>query len=525
MIIMDGVPVSDPFTGNFDATSIPSTDIAEIRIALTPASPLDGPGGDAGLIEVITYAATGPSRARAFAQASDSPGGVLSATVRTELGAGVYARASGGGSTGDHAFAVTLPSGSASSVREDSRNGNAALRFERRSETGGLSADLAFSRQKFFIPPGDDRGAQLQIVNRQDLFRGSLAGERRIGPLLLSARAYSVVLDRDGTSFSDATLASPVNETTFVHRTGGVAQGDYALSRELRLTSVTYLIVEGGRDRLSGGPTSAGASTVVEPAAGFFYTPVPWLAIDGAGGAAIPAGVPASPWPEAKLTTTLTATSAVQVKLTAVRKGRVPTVRERFAAGNGNPSLKPELGTSAEVTLLYKPVRWIAADVAPFYRRTEQFIRLNQTGAMQINSGTYDLYGLEARVEARPAPWAGIGAAYAFAHVQPQTGSQAGKGGTIGLDNLPEHRGEIWANLRYESIAGLWARVRYTGEMTDQGRQLGAYTTLDAAIFGRVDDVQITLRVENALDASYSMRLNVAGFGRTFFLGLEGTIQ
>ena len=59
-ILIDGVAVSDPYYGNFDVTSIPITDIVQIRVSPTPKSPIDGIGGPGGVIEVITRDAIGP---------------------------------------------------------------------------------------------------------------------------------------------------------------------------------------------------------------------------------------------------------------------------------------------------------------------------------------------------------------------------------------------------------------------------------------------------------------------------------
>jgi outer membrane cobalamin receptor len=58
-IFIDGVLVSDPYYGTFDVSSIPITDIVQIRVATTPQSPIDGPGGPGGVIEVHTRDAIG----------------------------------------------------------------------------------------------------------------------------------------------------------------------------------------------------------------------------------------------------------------------------------------------------------------------------------------------------------------------------------------------------------------------------------------------------------------------------------
>ena len=59
-VLIDGVLVTDPYYGTFDVSTIPITDIVQIRVATTPQSPIDGPGGPGGVIEVLTRDAIGP---------------------------------------------------------------------------------------------------------------------------------------------------------------------------------------------------------------------------------------------------------------------------------------------------------------------------------------------------------------------------------------------------------------------------------------------------------------------------------
>ena len=58
-VLIDGVLVSDPYYGTFDVSTIPITDIVQIRVSTTPQSPIDGPGGPGGVIEVLTRDAFG----------------------------------------------------------------------------------------------------------------------------------------------------------------------------------------------------------------------------------------------------------------------------------------------------------------------------------------------------------------------------------------------------------------------------------------------------------------------------------
>jgi outer membrane receptor protein involved in Fe transport len=58
-ILIDGVAIDDPYFGNFDLSSLPTTDLAQVRVSTAPASPIDGPGGPGGVVELHTSDAIG----------------------------------------------------------------------------------------------------------------------------------------------------------------------------------------------------------------------------------------------------------------------------------------------------------------------------------------------------------------------------------------------------------------------------------------------------------------------------------
>src|SRR5687767_10507271 len=84
-ILIDGVAVSDPYYGNFDVTSIPITDIVQIRVSTTPQSPIDGPGGPGGVIEVHTRDAYGPQLVIARLTGDTLPSFGMTGTARVPL--------------------------------------------------------------------------------------------------------------------------------------------------------------------------------------------------------------------------------------------------------------------------------------------------------------------------------------------------------------------------------------------------------------------------------------------------------
>src|SRR6478672_11622281 len=84
-VLIDGVLVTDPYYGTFDVSTIPITDIVAIKVSTTPQSPIDGPGGPGGVIEVHTRDAIGPQLVIARATADSLPTFGISATARAAL--------------------------------------------------------------------------------------------------------------------------------------------------------------------------------------------------------------------------------------------------------------------------------------------------------------------------------------------------------------------------------------------------------------------------------------------------------
>lgn len=548
LILLDGIPIADPYLGNFDVTSIPATDIAEIRVSLTPASPLDGPGGNGGVIEVLTRSATGPRNVRAGVQVSDAPGAVASATGRAPVADGLGVRVSAQGTYDNRNF--TFVSGpTPGNGREDASGGTAGLRVERNFEHGRLSADLGGGRRGFVAAPAsqyDDAtmgSTTLDVlyVPRQDIFRAVVAGETHQGALTFSGRAYSLYLDQNDQHFRDLARTNLWFEDHIrAQRSGGALQLDALPIETLRLSAVTHFLIEGGHDDshfvqngVDALPSSAGGvAPVLEPALGASWAATRWFALDAAAGVAVPVGLGASAWPEGKITATFTATRALEVRLTGSRKGRLPSIKDRFDNLTGNQAVNPEMGTAAEGQVIIKPRRWLSVDLTSFYRLVEGLIRIGSiTGANGVpalastNLGDAAFYGFEARVDAALIRRLSLGAAYAFAH-QAFVGSVP-RGMPAGppLDFFPQHRGEVSATFRPRENLGLWARARYIGDRTDKGATLAGYLQTDAAAWAQVDSLRVTLRVENALDTSYEIHSGVPGFGRTAFLGLEGAFD
>ncbi|HEY5926515.1 MAG TPA: Plug domain-containing protein, partial [Kofleriaceae bacterium] len=106
-VLIDGVLVSDPYYGTFDVSTIPITDIVQIRMSAAPQSPIDGPGGPGGVIEVLTRDAIGSQLVIARATSDTLPSFSVAGSARVALARRLALRLSATGLAGARDFDVS----------------------------------------------------------------------------------------------------------------------------------------------------------------------------------------------------------------------------------------------------------------------------------------------------------------------------------------------------------------------------------------------------------------------------------
>jgi outer membrane receptor protein involved in Fe transport len=146
-------------------------------------------------------------------------------------------------------------------------------------------------------------------------------------------------------------------------------------------------------------------------------------------------------------------------------------------------------------------------------------IRFNDARTLQINYGDVTVSGIEGSLEVGRGRALGGGGSYQFANQStPAPGEMA-----VGLENFPEHKGDLWAEARYRTRAGLWARWRYIGERSDQGINLAAYSEGDLSAWAKFHrELRGALRVENITDEHHLIRAGQYSLGRTLIFSLDG---
>ncbi|HLU68552.1 MAG TPA: TonB-dependent receptor, partial [Kofleriaceae bacterium] len=224
---------------------------------------------------------------------------------------------------------------------------------------------------------------------------------------------------------------------------------------------------------------------------------------------------------EAKVTATYSPIRAVALRAIGGRKGRLPTLRERFRLDIGNEELGPEQVWFGEAEVELAPADTVRATLGSFVRRSNGLIRFDSERSMLLNSGTFDIRGFDAEVEILPRAPVGGGASWSFIDAVSE------ELGTDSLDFLPRHRGSLWLTARHRRMGGT-ARLRMQGEQIDRSATLPALVPPDRAL---VDlsawaalpaDLTGTIRLDNALGADYQIRSGVPAPGPTLSLSIQG---
>jgi outer membrane receptor protein involved in Fe transport len=270
--------------------------------------------------------------------------------------------------------------------------------------------------------------------------------------------------------------------------------------------------------------TVHGDVTMLE-GAGNYQWEAKTIRVDAAAGVAVPIGVGADPWPEAKLAARWRPSfGPLELVGTLARKGRVPSLRERFEPG-GNAALGPELASHAELRTIYDIKGGLRIEVAPYYKRTTGTVRASTDPAdmgMLVNLGELTFYGVDTqlRVPLRRHGWShdSFGGAYGFIHVDGETENP--------IDRLPAHRAELWYEATFGPRVTAIARGRYFGESIDRTMTVPNYFLIELTATAKLsDDYLAVLRVDDLTNERPETRSGYFAPGRLFLVSVQGQWQ
>jgi outer membrane receptor protein involved in Fe transport len=531
-ILVDGVLVTDPYYGTFDVSTIPITDIVQIRVATTPQSPIDGPGGPGGVIEVHTRDAIGPQLVIARLTADSLPSLGVSGTARVALADHLALRISASGLGGVRDLA--LPPGTTVTLGEDRHAATGSTRLEYRTATVRVAADGFLDDRHYISPPSDVSTSSILMIDRETTERGTVKADEQVDKLQLQQQLWVDHLHRLSRYFSDPSLANQQQiEDLLALRTGGMALATRPIGKSARWAASAT--IEHETVDVSALTTRTNAALTLAELAGDAQYEYTTVRVDAAAGLALPfVDTGASPWPEGKLTARWRPSYGhLELEATLARKGRVPSLRERFDPAQGNPSLGPEMIDDAEIRAIENLGDRARVEIAPFYKYSTGTIRASTNPADMgklVNLGALDYYGIDALARVQVHPLAEVGGAYDYIRV-----TQLAAGGSPEvadpLDRLPHSRAEAWVQATPQPGYAVLARVRYYGEAIDRSGGVcaappcytAAYTIVEATATAQLSPQYLAvLRVDDVFNVRPETRAGYHTAGRVISFVLQG---
>jgi outer membrane receptor protein involved in Fe transport len=520
-ILIDGVLVTDPYYGTFDVSTIPITDIVQIRVATTPQSPLDGPGGPGGVIEVHTRDAIGPQLVigRVTADSLPSLGGT--ATGRLALARHLALRLSGSGLGG--ARDLALPGNA--SVGEHRYAATGAARLEYRDGDRRVAADGFLDDRHYVSPPSDTVRSTILMIDRETTARASAKADDKIGAWQLQGQAWSHYLERRSRIYADPSMTTETQvENLKALRSGATALVTRPFLRDFRWAASGTVDFEKAAVSDIRNQTVRGKTTILEGAADLQYERGRFRT-DLAAGVAAPFGVSANPWPEAKAVVKLRPIAELELTATGAYKGRVPSLRERFDMVNGNPDLGPERIAHAELRSALHLAERLHLELAPYYKHATGTITPSRdprdTGQL-VNLGTVNFWGIDAQARVTPIRILELGGGYEYVKARSIDGMGAAHDDP--LDRLPHHRWDGWVQARPDPRFSALVRVKYFGKAIDQARQVPGYATVEADLTAQITRQYLAvLRVDDVTDVQPETRAGYHTAGRVVSFVLQGT--
>ena len=524
-IFVDGVLVSDPYYGTFDVSSIPITDIVQIRVATGPQSPIDGAGGNGAVIEVLTRDAIGPQLVIARFTGDTLPSAGVTATARVALSPTWGLRVSGSGNASFHAF--TLPD-AMPDLPGQSHYATGAARLEYRNDDTRIAIDGYIDERHYLSPPSDDEPSQqILLVDREATKRASVKIDQKEGAWQLQGEGWLYHLYRRSLFFGDDEISVPTEaslEDLTAFRTGAMVLATRPLGKEWRVAMSGWIDYDRSDVKDLVGDETKASTTLVELAADAQYEHKT-IKLDGSAGVAIPfVYLGANPWPEGKLTAKWRPNyGSFELDAIVGRKGRIPSLRERFDPLTGNPSLGPEMIDDFELRAIEQLTERLRIEFGPFYKYQTGTVRSSPNPADDgrlINLGVLQLYGFDVLGRVTVEKHVEVGGAWsnirATSDVDP----------TDPLDRLPHNKVEGWVQVTPDPHLSLIGRAMYFGESLDQNVPLPGYTTLELTATAPIDKTWLAVvKCDDALNVAPEIRAGYHTVGRVVSFVLQGTWQ
>jgi iron complex outermembrane receptor protein len=550
LLLVDGVPISDPYYGDLDLGQLPIFDVARVSVTRGAASPLYGPNGLGGVINITTVQG-GPSKRvagdlrltserTAVAHASAGGGDLLSWYF------GLGAETSDGWPMAGGFEATPYQEGGVR-VNSDLRRATVMGRVGWKiPEAGTLYASLRFIDAEKGIPFHTTEPAGFIKFARFPEWRQTtlaLGYEDDFARGQIRAQVYGHGFDNTLEAFADPELEILQLESSFSDRVyGGYVQGEWDLGGGHRLGSAVHLrqdrhlkterYPDGSEDpsesyrawtwslsaedrwRIDNRNSLVG-SLALE---GLDVIHAESLREIGGGPAPVDDARPSETLWSPQIEYRRVLGPGWTASFALYRRGRFPTMRQLYGTDPPNPDLGPQRTTGLDLGAGFSPSSALNLEGTVFLNRVADLITREGRDFPYRNQDEAEIRGVELRFRGKTgvfdysASWTGL-----------DHGFTSSSEGFEEIPFVPDHQIELLGVVhlgRRVDLRGVWLatgrRVAY-----DRGEriELDSYSLLDLGLTGRVGGAELTLQLDNVLDAAVEMEPGYPLPGRRVWIG------
>lgn len=557
-VFVDGIPVYVPYDGNFDLARLSLTDLSKIDVSAGNASLLYGPNTQGGAINLVSYKPFKKAEAMVKSSLMNGKGYVLSARVGKKAEK-YYVTGHIMKTSRDH-FPLSHNFDTTGTGEKDYRRSNSfahdfktGLRIgftPRPTDEYSVSYSFQHSSKGNPVYLGNDpkipvRYWQWPKWDKQSIY--FLSGTQLSDKIFLKTRLYFDQFDNQLNSYDDNTYTTQTAKYAFTSyynddTYGGLAETHWSINPANNLRLAVHFKRDNHQEHTEGEPirhASDNNYTVAlehELTLGQRACLIPSVsynrlesvkAEDYNSKTGIISDFPKNNHEalNGQLIFNYRLLNFWEVRLSAARKTRFPTMKDRYSYRLGkakpNPFLDPEQSQHYELhtDLQLRKTLTLSGSVFHAHRsKTIQIVDNVEPGISQVqNTGESDIYGADLMLDYKPAEILQLTAGYAWLHQKNLSHPE------LKFVNAPAHKLFAELNVKpYQAI--LWVlNSEYNAESysTSYGTTAPAFVILNTWLHVPLSRY-FTLQggINNLLDKSYFRTEGYPEAGRNFFISL-----
>lgn len=188
-----------------------------------------------------------------------------------------------------------------------------------------------------------------------------------------------------------------------------------------------------------------------------------------------------------------------------------------FCCGATGPNLdlQPERSEGYDAGVILSVPR-LFLEVGYFHQDIENLIDFSFTSGGYVNVAEAETQGIEASVEAALRPWLTLTSSFTLTHAEDGNGNE--------LARVPEHKADASITVAPEGPWSSTLFIRYNGDEEDGGATVEDWSRVDfSATYQMTEKLEVYLRAENLLNASYQQVLGYGTPGRSGNIGVRAS--